>query len=113
MAHPPPPAAPGPPRVRNEWHATTRKGTGICEGYQTGACTEHGLNRICSRDNVSVHVCAVCRRYGHGAQFPRCLTMHPEAAAAPGGAGAGRGAGRGRGRGRAKGGKGRGKNGKQ
>ena len=118
VAHPPPPAPVGPPRARNgDWYTTTRRGTGICEGYQTGTCTQHGLNRICTRDGVSVHVCAICRRYGHGAQFPRCLTKHPEAPAAaagapPGGAGAGRGAGNGRGRGRARAGKGRGKNGK-
>ena len=90
-APPPPPAA----------FEVSRRGTRICEGYQTGACTITTRGK-CAADGISLHICSICRQTGHGAHYPHC----PRLGGAVQGQDRGRGGrGRRRGRGGGKGGR--------
>ena len=98
------PAAAAPPTPELTHHTRSRKGVGICEGFQSGQCTITNANNTCPKDGTSLHICSICRRTGHGSSNPRCFTANP--APQPAGDARGRGAGRGAGRRRGRGGKG-------
>ena len=45
---------------------TNRRGTKICEKFQTGEC--QGRGNVCPLDPTKSHQCAKCLQYGHGAK---------------------------------------------
>ena len=86
--------------VQNGLYTTNRKGQALCEGFQTGTCTELGRNNTCAKDATKSHQCAKCLSVAHGAH---ACTKSP---LAPGQAWEN---GKGKGKGKGKKGKGKGK----
>ena len=93
-----------PPRVShqvaNGVYVANRRSVPLCEGFQTGACTELDARTLrCSRDSNRVHQCNKCLGPSHGANVGTgCpATSPPEQHSAPrfnkGGKGKGKGKG--------------------
>jgi len=91
----PPPARDHPPAKRqrianvNKHHSTdtegnlvsNRRGTPLCQGFQTGACPYNRGTVRCPKNRDQAHQCARCLAPAHGSKWPR--DCHNDIANAP------------------------------